>query len=79
MNKFVNVINTAAEPLFRVKGRNSRKVINCRRSSMEWFDRDCIDAKENYFNALRTFNLNKTTENRENLCNKKILYKKIVH
>ena len=79
VNKFVNVINTAAEPLLRVKGRNSRKGINCRRSSMEWFDRDCKDAKEIYLNALRTFNLNKTTENRENLRNKKRLYKKSVH
>ena len=61
--KFVNVINTAAEPLFRVKGRNSRKGINCRRSSMEWFDRDGKDAKEIV----------------KNMCNKKRLYKKIVH
>ena len=78
VNEFVNVINTVAEPLFRVKGHNSQKGINCKRSSMEWFDRDCKDAKEVYLNALRTFNLNKTTENRENLRYKKKLYKKIV-
>ena len=62
VNKFVDVINTVTEPLFYVKGRNSRRGINCKRSSMQWFDRDCNDAKQTYLNALRTFNLEKTTE-----------------
>ena len=62
VNKFVDVINTVAEPLFYVKVRNSRRGINCKRSSMQWFDRDCNDAKQTYLNALRTFNLEKTTE-----------------
>ena len=78
VNKFVNVINTVAEPLFCVKGRNSRKRLNCKRSSMEWFDRDCNEAKQTYLSALRTFNFEKTTENRENLRYKKKLYKKLL-
>ena len=78
VNKFVNVINTVAEPLFCVKGRNSRKRINCNRSSMEWFERDCNEAKQTYLSALRTFNFEKTTENRENLRYKKKLNKKLL-
>ena len=74
----MDVINTVAEPLFCVKGRNSRKGINCKRISMQWFDRDCYDAKQTYLNALRTFNFEKTTENRDNLRYKKKLYKNIV-
>ena len=46
VTKFVNVINTVAGPLFRVKERNSQKGINCKRSSMEWFDTVCKDGKE---------------------------------
>ena len=75
MNKFVNVINTVAEPLFCVKGRNSRKRINCKHSSMEWFDRDCNEAKQTYLSALQTFNFENTTEN---LRYKKKLYKKLL-
>ena len=64
----MNVINSVAEPRFCVKGRNSRKgFINCRRSSIEWFDRDCKNAEDNYLHALRVFNCEKTAENHEKL------------
>lgn len=44
----------------------------------EWFDKDCIDARNVYLESLKSFNCCKTDENRVILCNHKSAYKSVI-
>ena len=44
----------------------------------QWFDRECVQAKRLYVDALNCFNHCKSLENREKLCMFKSQYKKLI-
>ena len=77
---FVNVINDAASPLFRKCANIQQNVHNRvnRATRAKWFDNECREKKSVYVDALKTFNLDKSAENRQNLCDKKSAYKNLI-
>ena len=70
VSNFLNSISKAADPLF--KGHTEHSL------NKQWFDSDCIKARRVYQCALNSFNANKSVENRELLCQKRSIYKKLV-
>jgi hypothetical protein len=71
---FSVLIQSTADPYF--KQHSKRNVAsNCNR---EWFDQECRVTWQDYQQALRLFNINKTVENREVLCDSKLRYKSLV-
>ncbi|MEW8547527.1 MAG: reverse transcriptase family protein, partial [Candidatus Thiodiazotropha sp.] len=74
---FVDIINDAAEPLFKRKVTETRSKIFKKTvfAKSNWFDNECMERKNEYKEALLTFNISKSAENRKILCDKKKLYK----
>ena len=82
MNDFTQVnIRDVADPLFsKVFYPNTDVNFNdksCVKHS-EWFDSDCINARNIYLNALNVFNANKSDPNRAFLCERKKEYKRVI-
>ena len=73
IQKFSDEINDVASPLFK---RN----INPNKHYLQnkWFDNECYNAKKVYLEALNTFNRVKTDDNRQQLCSRKLDYKRLV-
>ena len=80
VSDFVDVINEVASPLFkRQVNIESRCTSGVNRSTRaKWFDDECREKKIEYINALRTFNTDKSTINREHLCDKRKVYKNLI-
>jgi exonuclease III len=79
--KFTDTIRSVADPLFSHKYTFTNKPMYATDSSLnnaDWFDSDCESARRLYINALNCFNLNKSDENRANLCHYKKLYKELI-
>ena len=75
VSNFSNSISKAADPLFKCttfKGHTEYDL------NKQWFNSDCIKARRVYQCALNSFNANKSVENRELLCQKRSIYKKLV-
>ena len=77
---FTNSIRDIADPLFSKECIFKDQVAfeNYTSSNKEWFDSECIDARNLYLDALRCFNTDKTFNNRKVLCERKKEYKNIV-
>jgi len=80
VNEFTDILRSVADPLFSKEkrfGGNEAKYVNPNRVSKkaEWFDDECITAKNIYHTALFNFNRNKINTNRIELCNAKSSYK----
>ncbi|XP_053405132.1 uncharacterized protein LOC128558889 [Mercenaria mercenaria] len=79
---FVSLMNDAASPLFaktikyRDKVAFKPKVSPVKMS--EWFDKECYEKKTEYIDALRAFNIVKTSVNRQLLHSKKCEYKTFI-
>ena len=78
---FTNIVRNVTDPLFSKHVSLKEKVYfnesSCA-SSAEWFDLECSQAKERYFEALRVFHNLDTNLNREHLCECKLAYKKLI-
>ena len=78
---FTNIVRSVVDPLF--SKHVSQKVNTCFNdasyaSSADWFDLECLQAKERYLQALRDFQHLDTNLSREHLCECKSGYKKLV-
>ena len=75
---FVDVINNVATPLFRkqvnIQPDGCLRINHSARA--KGFDNECREKKEAYTDALGTFNLEQSAVNRQNVCDKKNMYKK---
>lgn len=78
IDKFTSIIREVTEPLFKynMKYKSSNKSNSF--TNKEWFDRDCIEAKTLYRQALSNYNIYKSYENRVELCASKKSYKNMV-
>lgn len=78
MNNFTNTIRNVADPLFS-KCFTHKKSSYFRDAAFvkhaDWFDKECIDAKNQYLESLRIFNGCKNTVSREYFCKCKKFYK----
>ena len=78
--KFTDVINSVAEPRFSyvsVTKDKSYVYQGCSKKA-EWFDNECYVAKQNYVSALNKYNSCKSSSNRNEFCQLKVIYKRIV-
>ena len=80
LNDFTQIVCDVSDPLFSKTFLNKNHVhfSSTRSERKDWFDEECIDARNVYLASLHTFNENKSSCNRENLCERKRLYKSIV-
>ena len=83
VENFSGFLNEVANPLFCKEVRNTRSKSStlsenkiCKKA--EWFDDECRTAKQLYLNALNTFNLHKSDENKINMHDLKCSYKRLV-
>jgi len=74
--KFSDTISDVANPLFAIQ-RHNTNTCNTKHNA-EWFDRECIAAQQLYKRSLNTFNKCKTYKNRQELCNMKLAYTKLI-
>jgi len=81
LNNFTETIRSVADPLFsksRVYNTNPSFNVNTCIKHAEWFDHECVTARNLYHAALRVFNSCKTDTNREGLCSSKKYYKDLI-
>ena len=81
IDKFTATIRSEADELFSKSYKYSNKPSFNTDSSLkhaDWFDNECITARNHYHDALKYFNLNMTDLNRKVLCEKKSVYKKLI-
>lgn len=81
IDKFTDSIRSIVDPLFSNKYTYSNKPKYEEDSILknaDWFDVDCESARRLYLDALNCFNINKSDENRSNLCHYKKLYKHLI-
>jgi len=82
VEKFTTTIRNVADPLFlksRVyKNKPTFFVDSCIKHA-DWFDNECIIARNQYHDALRCFNCIKSDINRKTLCEKKRIYKQLIN
>ena len=81
LNNFTETIRSVADPLFsksRVYNTNPSFNVNTCIKHAEWFDHECVTARNLYHAALRVFNSCKTDTNRECLCSSKKYYKDLI-
>lgn len=82
VQSFTDTLRSITDPLFSKCFRSSNKPSFTEKSYMknaDWFDVECSDARRTYLEALRVFNLNKNNENRNDLFDKKSIYKKLIN
>ena len=77
VNSFTDLLNSAAEPLFH-KTVNVNDNIGTINTKAEWFDAECAAAKFEYKKALHNFYRVKSIHSRNDMCNKKLCYKKLI-
>lgn len=81
INDFTDIIRNVADPLFKKTCNSSYRPSFTDKSVVkdaEWFDRECVDAKKLYLDALRLYNICKTDTSRIHFCKCKHDYKTIV-
>jgi len=81
IDKFTATIRSEADELFSKSYKYSNKPSFNTDSSLkhaDWFDNECITARNHYHDALKYFNLNMTDLNRKVLCENKSVYKKLI-
>ena len=80
-NSFTIIIREVADPLFL--NHSSHKNVSYNDAAhvkhADWFDNECVQAKNIYLQALRNFNFCKTTESRHLLCAQKANYKSLIN
>ena len=80
VNSFVQVIQEAANPVFRKTtcANHIGRFSNTLNKPAEWFDGECFEAKRVYMNSLKIFNECRTAENRQASCALKHTYKQLI-
>lgn len=76
---FTSIIQDIANPLFFKSHIVEKDASFCNlnnEKNKDWFDYECVQAKNTYLNALRKFNMTKSNIDREELCILKQNYKK---
>ena len=78
---FSNIVKKVADNYFLkhvniFHSTNFVDVSSC--DNTEWFDRECIDARNSYYEALRVFNCCKTDASRIYCCERKQFYKRLI-
>ena len=77
INQFSETICSVANQLFEKYFPNNRS--NTNRSQKDWFDTDCITARNTYKQALSIYNRDKSYDNRIELWDRKRFYKNLIH
>jgi hypothetical protein len=78
---FTSIIQDIAKPLFFKSHIVKKDASFCNlnnEKNKDWFDYECVQAKNTYLNALRKFNMTKSNIDREELCILKHNYKTTV-
>ena len=83
VEKFSGVLNEVTNPLFckevsTTRSKSSTLSENKICKKAEWFDDECRTAKQLYLNALNSFNLHKSDENRIHMHDLRCSYKRLV-
>ena len=80
VSDFTYLISCAAKPLFERKCvlKDVKQSEETRSKKAEWFDMECVHAKQEYLKALKLFNSQKSEEDRLSLHQFKSIYKKVV-
>ena len=73
----VLLLNSAGELLFH-KTVNVNDNIGTTNTKPEWLDAECAAAKSEYKKALHNFYRVKSIHSRNDMCNKKLCYKKLI-
>ncbi len=81
LNSFTTIMREVADPLFL--NHSSHKNVSYNDAAhvkhADWFDNECVQAKNIYLQALRNFIFCKTTESRHLLCAQKANYKSLIN
>ena len=77
---FTSIIRDVADPIFSSQVSFSKKSAfnNSISQDKEWFDVDCVRAKNAYIESLHVYNNSKSSSSREQFCRRKKEYKNIV-
>lgn len=80
LDKFIESFRCITDPLFSytVNSSNTNQFRNTQSKLAVWFDDECREAKQLYKSALHSYNLCRTFENGNFLCEKRKLYKALV-
>ena len=83
VNNFTNIIRAEADPLFakhHSSNPNSGKFSGPGLTKQaDWFDSECLNAKNRYINAMNSYNCEKTDVRRKEFCTMKQLYKTMIN
>ena len=81
IQQFTSIIQQVADPLFCKECTATDDKIRFKDKSVynnkDWFDSDCVNARNEYSQALRVFERDKCNTSREYFCSCKSKYKKI--